>query len=103
MMYAFLVVIVTWLGYGWGVPGVSVGVSLAICLNWFLGLTLSKNLLQLSWGDVARVHIAPIVFGLLTMLATWMIRSKVINVLPQSPFIALFVTVGVTLVLLIAL
>lgn len=103
LLYAVMVVVGTWIGYHWGIRGASIGVSLAILLNWVLGLTLSRRILGLSRRDIGRVYLKPIVFGLITSLVTWLVRRGVAELFPSSSVMVLVTTVLTSLTFVTAM
>ena len=101
LLYALLVITSTWVGYHWGIFGVSVGVSLAILTNWIIGLALSCRILGLTWREIARVHRRPVTLGLITAGVTWFIRTGVAAVVSSSPIIVLTTTLVISLSILV--
>lgn len=101
LVYAVMVVVSTWLGYQWGIVGVSVGVSLAILTNWVVGLALSCRILGLTWADMARIHRNPVMLGLGMAGLTWVIRETASAVFSSSPIIVLIITVGLGLSIIV--
>lgn len=100
LLYALMVVVGTYVGYHWGLLGASVGVSLAITLNWLIGLSFSRRILGLSRRLLAGTYAKPALFAFSTSIVTWGIRKVVLELLPSSPAATLVITVAATGVLL---
>jgi O-antigen/teichoic acid export membrane protein len=54
--YAALVFVGALIGQRWGVGGVAVAVSVAMCINWLTMAALGKAVTGLSWPRFARAH-----------------------------------------------
>jgi O-antigen/teichoic acid export membrane protein len=55
--YAALVVVAAFIGQRWGIGGVAVAVSLAMCVNWLTMAALTQSVTGVSWGRFARAHV----------------------------------------------
>jgi O-antigen/teichoic acid export membrane protein len=86
VLYAALVVFGSWVGQRWGLAGVSVGVLLALTVNFVLMAQLSLPLLEMSWGDLFQAHLPAlrlsavcglVLWGLLEPLRQWDIPDAV--------------------------
>jgi O-antigen/teichoic acid export membrane protein len=64
--YAVLVVVAAYIGQHWGIGGVAIGVSLAMCVNWLSMAALTQSVTGVTWGQFARAHLPGLVLALLT-------------------------------------
>jgi O-antigen/teichoic acid export membrane protein len=64
--YAVMVVVGALIGQRWGVGGVAVAVSIAMCVNWLAMAALSKSVTDVSWSRFARAHLPGALFALVT-------------------------------------
>lgn len=71
MFYAALVIAGSYSGQFWGLPGVAAGVATAVTINFLLMTHLSLKLTQISWAQIAAVHLQGIVLGLLTGITSY--------------------------------
>ena len=55
--YAAMVVVGAIIGQHWGVGGVAVGVSVAMCLNWLSMAWLGRSVTGLSWARFFQAHV----------------------------------------------
>jgi O-antigen/teichoic acid export membrane protein len=69
-VYATAVSVGAWTGHFWGLGGVALGVSLALCLHFTLMLQLSIAISGASWVEIGRIHLRHILIGLLVTGAT---------------------------------
>lgn len=102
-IYAVLVVAGTWIGQHWGIIGVSIGVSVAIAINFLLMAQLSLKITKTSWGHFFRIHIPALAITAIVLLETWLIATALRGL--QWPDIAILLLstglVGLTLLALI--
>lgn len=63
VVYAILIVIGVWLGARWGLGGVAIAVTVAICAKYVLMAELSLRLLPLGWGGFVRAHMPGLLIG----------------------------------------
>jgi O-antigen/teichoic acid export membrane protein len=56
-LYAGFVFLGAWLGHGWGVTGVALGVLCAFFINYLMMAHLSLSLVQISWAQFAQVQL----------------------------------------------
>jgi hypothetical protein len=70
-IYAISVFIGAWAGHFWGVGGVALGISLALCLHFTLMLQLSVAISGASWREIGRIHLRHLLIGLLVTGATF--------------------------------
>jgi len=80
-VYAGVVLGGSLLGVAWGVPGVSVGILVAIGINYFMMAGLSIRLTSLSWRDFGRAHLPGLrlacVLGITAVAVTGVMRRVV--------------------------
>jgi O-antigen/teichoic acid export membrane protein len=62
-IYALLVLSGTMIGQYWGLPGVSVGVLVAISVNFFLMLQLSRQIISITWREIGIAHLPAVRFA----------------------------------------
>lgn len=74
-IYALLVIIGTWVGQRWGIVGVSLGVSVAIAVNFLLMAQLSLRITKTSWGHFFRIHLPALGLTAVVLLETWLIAT----------------------------
>jgi hypothetical protein len=70
VIYAALVLAGTYVGQFWGLPGVAVGVAIALIVNFLLMAHLSLQLTNLRTGDMVKAHKPGLLFGLITGLVS---------------------------------
>ena len=68
-VFAATVVVGAYLGHGWGIRGVAIGVLGALTTNFFLMAHLSLRLVEMSWRAFAIAHVPAIVLSV-ALLAT---------------------------------
>jgi len=75
-IYAVLVFIGAWGGHFWGLPGVALGVTMAIIISYLLVFELVARLADVSWFDVSKTMAR---HGLITVfigVTVWMIVNQ---------------------------
>jgi O-antigen/teichoic acid export membrane protein len=55
-LFAVLVLVGAFIGQRWGIGGVAVAVSIAMCVNWLTMAALGRSVTGLSWSRFARAH-----------------------------------------------
>lgn len=70
-IYAGLVAAGAWGGLPWGVPGVAVGVLVAIAVNFLLMAQLSMSLTEVTWRMILEAHRPALLLTLVVGLETW--------------------------------
>ncbi|MGI9293303.1 MAG: lipopolysaccharide biosynthesis protein [Pseudomonadales bacterium] len=70
-VYAAAVIGGAFIGAPWGLAGVSIGVSVAIIINFLLVAQLSLGLLRLSWRDYAGMHARGVVLAVCMLPLAW--------------------------------
>src|SRR5690625_4622591 len=63
IVYAIAVFAGAWIGHIWGIKGVSVGVLLAIILNYSLMTNLSMRYIDISVTDIIKLHFPGLILG----------------------------------------
>ena len=63
--YAAMVVLGAFIGQHWGVGGVAVAVSIAMCANWLTMAALGRSVTGLSWPRFVRAHVPGSLFAAL--------------------------------------
>ncbi|WP_114778200.1 lipopolysaccharide biosynthesis protein [Botryobacter ruber] len=101
VIYAVLVVAGTYIGQFWGLPGVAVGVAMALITNFLLMAQLSLGITHVSWLKMAQVHWHGLVLGLTIGIASYTLVT-LCRLHLHSHFLTLLVT-GVALGILLAL
>jgi len=64
-VYAALVLTGSYVGHFWGLPGVAIGVALALVVNFFLMAHLSLSLTDVKWVNMLQIHQYGIRLGIL--------------------------------------
>jgi O-antigen/teichoic acid export membrane protein len=98
-LYALGVIVGSWIGARFGLPGVAAGVVLAITLNYFVGAGMSLHLLGAKWRDYAGSQLPAVLLGLLTAAVAYGIRAALLAA-GAGPLVVLGVTGLTTLGLL---
>jgi PST family polysaccharide transporter len=70
-LFALLVIGGAWLGRPWGLAGVSVGVALAITLNFLLMAQLSLKLASMTWQSFWSAHLPSVAVAMLLGGPVW--------------------------------
>ena len=102
-IFAALVIAGTWIGHYQGIVGVTVGVSIAIALNFLSMAQLSLRVTEMKWSTFFMVHVPALVLTAVTALETWLVADMFRSF--TWPDLAVLVgavgVVGVTLLVLI--
>ena len=102
-IFAVLIVAGTWIGHYQGIVGVTVGVSIAIALNFLSMAQLSLRVTQMKWTTFFMVHVPAMVLTAVAALETWLVADMFRSL--ALPDLAVLVgavgVVGVTLLGLI--
>ena len=75
LVYSVLVIAAAWTGQYYGIVGVTIGVSVAIAINFFSMTQLALQVADLSWGAFARVHGQPLLLTAVVALETWLVAG----------------------------
>jgi O-antigen/teichoic acid export membrane protein len=101
ILYAALVITGSYAGQYWGLPGVAAGVAAAVTINFMLMTHLSLKLTQISWAQIAAVHLQGMALGLLTGFISYSFIT-ICKAYTDSSLVTLIVTgVGVAAILLL--
>ncbi len=73
--YAAMVLVAALIGQRWGVGGVAVGVSIAMCVNWLTMAALGRSVTDLSWSRFARAHMPAALLAALIGLAVTLVSQ----------------------------
>lgn len=101
ILFAGLILAGAWIGTQWGLPGVSTGVLLAICINYLLMAHLSLKLISMSWREFFNVQVPSFGFAIFSLVVTQGIASYLRMYFISSFFVVLVCTI--TLVLLLGI
>jgi PST family polysaccharide transporter len=101
LFYAAMVLIGSYIGQFWGLPGVAIGVAAALVLNFFMMAHLSVQITNISWLDVAKAHKQGAVLGLVTAVASYVIVALCRSSQVPYLFTLLLVAVGFLTIILI--
>ncbi|HEY8257825.1 MAG TPA: lipopolysaccharide biosynthesis protein [Gemmatimonadales bacterium] len=63
--YAAAVLLGAWIGQHWGVGGVAIAVSIAMCGNWLTMAALGRSVTGLSWTRFVQAHVPGALFAAL--------------------------------------
>ena len=74
-IYAILVVAGAWIGRGWGVRGVALGVLGAIAINFLLMAHLSLSLADVTWKGIWAAHRHALTVAALLGAETWLLAT----------------------------
>jgi len=75
IIYVFMVGLGAFIGKRWDLIGVSIGVSLAILVNFILNTNLVLNLLDKRWNKLLKIFIPPIFLGIIIALESYFLVS----------------------------
>ena len=75
VVFAALIVAGTWIGHYQGIVGVTVGVSIAIALNFLSMAQLSLRVTKMKWSTFFMVHVPAMVLTGVTALETWLVAD----------------------------
>ena len=102
-VYAFVVLVGTWLGQHWGIAGVAMAILITFIINYFLMAHLSLSLISLTWTDFFAAHIPAFILALFTLGEVWTIATW-LREQAWDPIVILFTTAiaaGVTQLVLL--
>jgi PST family polysaccharide transporter len=71
MVYAALIVVGALVGQLYGLVGVSVGVTTAVVLYYFLQLFQVKRLIHIGWPEILSLHVPAFVTTILVLVVAW--------------------------------
>jgi PST family polysaccharide transporter len=63
--FAVMVLLGSFIGQHWGVGGVAIAVSLAMCINWLTMAALGRSVTDLSWSRFVRAQVPGALFAVL--------------------------------------
>jgi len=101
-IFSVLIVLGAWIGHYQGIVGVTIGVSLAITVNFFSMAQLSLKLTGMTWGTFFGVHVPSLILTGVTALETWLL-ADLLRGLGWPDLAVLFGSVGAVGVTLLAL
>lgn len=84
-IYAFLVIMGSYIGHFYGVVGVSLGVSIAIVINYILMAVLSINLIKIKKADFLLSHKN----GLVLSILIYVLFSVANILIPTTPYVVI--------------
>jgi O-antigen/teichoic acid export membrane protein len=67
--YAAMVVVGAIIGQRWGIGGVAVFVSIAMCINWLTMAQLGRRVTGLGWGRFATAHVPAVILAVVVGVA----------------------------------
>jgi PST family polysaccharide transporter len=100
-VFAFAVVAGSWSGLSWGLPGVAVGVTLAVAINFLLTVQLGLSLTHSNWRTLGGVLAPGFTLGVLALVASGSTAYS-LRLVTGSPLVVAAGTVITTSGLLIA-
>jgi PST family polysaccharide transporter len=74
-IYGVLVVIGSLAGLRWGIPGVAVGVLVALIANFVLMSQMTLGLTETSWKEYAATHMPALRLSAVTVVVMWLVAS----------------------------
>lgn len=74
-LFSVLVIAGTWFGQNWGIVGVTVGVSVAITINFFSMAQLSLRLTETNWAHFFQIHIPAVLLTAVVFCETWLVAN----------------------------
>lgn len=86
-LYAGAIVIFSLIGTHWGILGVSVGVAIAVILNWVLMTQLAQKVIGGSWADVGMTLLPGICLALVWGFSVFLAKSA--HRFSTNPFVPL--------------
>jgi PST family polysaccharide transporter len=101
-LYAALVMGGSWVGQHWGIPGVAVGVLVAVTVNFLVMAHLSLAVTGLSWGPIVRAHVPALLLSAACAIALWGVLAP-LREWQVSQVLRLLAAGGATLVAALAL
>lgn len=94
LVFALLVIALSYVGSRWGLPGVSFGVVAALLINFLLMAQLSLNLTGTTWTAFCRVHFNGLLLGCCTAVVASLLIYWIRPLVESSLIRLLSVTVG---------
>ncbi|MCT8139014.1 lipopolysaccharide biosynthesis protein [Anaerobacillus sp. CMMVII] len=98
-VYAFLILVGTWIGQHWGLNGVAVGVLVALAFNFSIMAHLSLSIIPMNWKSFFSTHIPALYFSIAVGTVVWF----VVLVLRKGDFSSIIVVIVSGLVTLLLL
>lgn len=102
-LFSTMVIVGAFFGHYYGIVGVTVGVSIAITLNFFSMAQLSLSITDTTWRKFFGIHIPAMIFTIIVLCETW-ILAGLLRGLGWADIFVLFTSaglVGLTLLVLI--
>jgi O-antigen/teichoic acid export membrane protein len=96
-VYAVAVVLGGLVGQFWGVPGVALGVLVALAVFFLLMAQLSVSLTEVTWRDYLAAHLPAVFLTVMVGAETWAVATALRSA-GALPFIVFFVSVSVALI-----
>lgn len=93
-VYALLVIAGGLIGQWWGVPGVAVGVLIALFTFFLLMAQLSVRLTSISWGDYLAAHLPAVFLTLMSGIEIWAVAT-ITRRMGAAPYAVLLITITV--------
>ncbi len=93
-VYAVLVIAGGFIGQRWGVPGVAVGVLIALFSFFLLMAQLSVRLTAISWRDYATAHLPAVFLTLMSGIEIWAVATMMRR-MGAAPLVVVLITVAV--------
>ena len=87
-VYALFVVMGSWVGMHWGLPGVVIGVIVALIVNFVLMAQLSLKLLPIGWQEFIIVYLRVIPLASIIGVEVWCLAA-IFRAWNLSPFVIL--------------
>lgn len=96
-IYAVCVLGSAWVGQRWGLPGVALGVTGAIAVNYLLMAQLSLTLSRLSWGAFWLAHLPGVALGAVVGVETAIVATALRSW--DAPAAVVLLAAGMTVLL----
>jgi O-antigen/teichoic acid export membrane protein len=93
-IYAILVIFFSWVGHFWGLIGVSIGVYIAVFINYLLMAKLSLKILQAKWGVFLKAQQYGMRLGIIVLIICGLIYSA-LNGMEKNLVLSLFIYISI--------
>lgn len=90
-IYALMVVLGSWIGHFWDLPGIATGVAISTWLNYILMTNLAHDLLSASYREHLSAIIPSIKIGIITFLFLFPL-TLYLRHMDLNPYVVLFVS-----------
>ncbi len=74
-LFSVMIVAGAFFGHYYGIVGVTVGVGIAITLNFFSMAQLSFSITDTTWGQFFRIHVPAVVLTVVVLCETWVLAG----------------------------